>query len=87
MAGQGRPLGSKNVGTLEYVQLYDRLAKEYGCPVEALFKIVKGKYKPEHKVKAASTLVSYRYPKLVSQNIDAGEQGTLSLVWSDGKPA
>jgi len=79
-----RTSGSKNIKTLEYVQLYDQLCEQYCCPVTALFKIVNGRYKVEHKINAAKALIPYRYPKLSGEAIQ-GEQGELKLVWQDGQ--
>lgn len=79
-----RKEGSKNIKTLEYVQLYDSLVDELGCPVRSLFKIALGRYKTEHRINAAKALIPYRYPKLTGEAIQ-GEQGELKLVWKDGQ--
>ena len=80
-----RTSGSKNLGTLEYVQLYEQLVKDYGCPVEAMFKIALGKrYKAEHRIAAAKAVIPYRFPKLTAEAVATMEQGELRLVWKDG---
>lgn len=80
-----RTKGSKNIGTIEYVQLYESLVEEYGCPVKAMFKIINGRYKTEHKINAAKTVLPYRFPKLTAESIATAEQGELRLVWKDGQ--
>lgn len=82
----GRPVGSKNIKTLEFVRKYDRLLEQYGDPVEVLFILANRKRGVEvgDRIRAAGMLLPYRYPKLTSENV-AQEQGELTLVWSDGK--
>jgi len=80
-----RTKGSKNLNTLEYVQLYEELAQRYGCPVEAMFRIACSKrMKPEHRINAAKAVIPYRYPKLTAEAVATMEQGELKLVWKDG---
>ncbi len=79
----GRRTGAKNVRTLEFVQLYDKLCEQYGDPVEVLFKIANGRYKPQIKVAACQNLLPYRYPKIQAENNSTDEQGDLFLVWAN----
>ena len=80
-----RKVGSKNKSTLEFVQLYDQLVTEYGCPVTALFKIANGRYKTELKVNAIKCLLPYRFAKRVAES-DEQIKGQLTLVWDADKP-
>ncbi len=75
----GRKAGTKNKRTLEFTMLYDELCLEMGNPTYALFSIVNGRYRPEHKINAAKVLLAHRFakPKELPESI----QGELTLVW------
>jgi hypothetical protein len=80
-----RTTGSKNKSTLEYVQLYDALVLQYGCPVTVLFKIANGRFDKKLKIQAASALIPYRFAKRSAEPEETGVQGELTLVWADGE--
>ncbi len=79
----GRPLGAKNLATLDYCKLYDALVRRFGCPVEALFKIALGRYKPDLRMRAASALVNKRYPSQIAVKAPVEGQTELTFTWSD----
>ena len=75
-----RTKGSLNLRTKEFGILYDEMVEKYGDPVEVLFKIAKGRYKPQYRVAAANALLPYKYPKKqVEAKQDA--QGDFFLTW------
>ena len=77
-----RTEGAKNVKTIEFVQLYDKLVDLYGCPVKALFQIANNKRADKgHRIQAAKTLLPYRYSKRETEKPDDGIQGELYLAW------
>ena len=78
-----RTKGSKNLRTLDYCILYDRLVAEYGCPVEALFKIALGRYKPDLRMRAASALVNKRYPQQIAVKPEVEGQAELKFTWTE----
>lgn len=57
-----------------FIEKYDAFAKAYVDPVEVLFAMVADEgLEPGHRISAAKDLVGYRYPKLKSVDIQAGE--------------
>lgn len=84
---RGRREGVKNKKTTDYLQLYDKYKRKYGCPVEVLFLIANGDDKTEHKINAARNLLPYRFAKLAAEPPAETLQGELTLVWSDGSVA
>lgn len=82
----GRKKGAKNVATLDYCMTYDSLVAIYGCPVEALFKMALGRYKPEIRLRAASALVNKRYPQQIAVKPSDEGQTELTFTWSNSEP-
>lgn len=79
-----RTAGSKNLATLEYVMLYDRLCQQYGDPVEAMFKICFGRYKVDHRLRAAQNLASRRYPQIQPVRIESDDtQREITFSWRE----
>ncbi len=72
------------MATLEYVTLYDGLATRYGCPVEAMFKICFGRYKVDHRLRAAQNLASRRYPQIQPVRIESDDtQQEITFSWRE----
>lgn len=81
----GRKKGAKNVSTIDYCILYDVLAARWGCPVEALFRIALGRYKPDLRIRAATALVNKRYPQQIAVKPSVEGQTELTFTWSDNE--
>jgi hypothetical protein len=77
-----RQSGTSNKITIEYQMVYDQMVKKYGDPVEVLFRLLKSR-KQGIRIQAASTLVSYKYPKLAAAAIGIEGPGQLSLSWNE----
>lgn len=68
----------------EFIANYDRYSKMYCDPVEVLFTMAADNgLDPGHRIAAAKDLVAYRFPKLKSVDITAGE-GVKGLTFVMG---
>ena len=76
----GRPLGSTNQRSLEFINHYEQLKSRFKDPVEVLFRCLNSRHVPT-RVQAASILCSYRFPKLVAQRIEVEQAEQMSLSW------
>lgn len=79
MAG-GRPAGTPNHRTLEFIKHYDDLLIRNKDPVEVLFKLLNSR-KQSIKVQSASILIGYRFPKLVAQKIEVEGASQIAMSW------
>lgn len=81
----GRPPGSRNRNTMEFVQRYERMrsrvAKENKArgepdapcdPFEVLWALaMSGKEESQHRIQASRSLMPYRYPALKAAEVNA----------------
>ena len=90
ISGMARTEGAVGKKTLEYVIKYDQLVEQFGCPVEALFRLGFKARKQQMRFQALKELLSYRYPKQVAAKIEAEAPAQMHLAWElsdDEKPA
>ena len=83
----GRPAGSKNVRTLEFLILYDQLVESLKInPVEVLFRLCRNR-DPNIRSRAAGALVNKRFPQqLAVSAVSEGETREFEFTWRD-RPA
>lgn len=82
--GSGRQKGAKNKATLEFKDKWDALAKKYGDPIEALFKMSFDKELDQaHRITALKEVCAYRYPKLKSVEHKGGAGFRFEIVRGD----
>ena len=72
--------GVATIKTIEYVTEYNRLSKIHADPLEVLFRMLKSRKLPI-RLAAATTLVSYRFPKqaIIKAEVEHAEQ--LIMSW------
>ena len=80
----GRPAGSKNVRTLEFIVLYDQLIAKLNIdPVEVLFRLCRSR-DPNIRSRAATALVNKRFPQqLAIAPVSEGETLPIAFTWKD----
>ena len=78
----GRKLGSVNKRNLEYDQVYRKTVEKYGCPVECVGRLMKSR-KQNIRLEAAKTLISYKYAKLASIQMQVQEAQQITLDWGE----
>ncbi len=81
---RGRPKGSTNKAKHEIDQIWDKLAKEHGCPLKAAFIMANNpNEKAVIRMKQQQFLINKRFadPKPKDDAKGAGVQGVLELVW------
>lgn len=85
-----RPVGATGVKTQDFLKRFEEYSRTYVDPMELLFQIA-AKHKNagkswdnSHRLSAASTLMSYRYPRLKALEItDATETPKIQISWLD----
>jgi len=79
-----RPLGSKNLSSMEFKELFETMVSETGLhPVRVLFKLLRSR-KAELKLQAAKALLPYRYAVQKTVHVDAPTQ--MVLGWDLDEP-
>lgn len=77
-----RTHGSVGKKTDEYTNQYETLLTKYGDPLIVLFKLMKSR-KKAIALSAATTLISYRFPKRAIAQLEVETQAQLVMMWQD----
>lgn len=67
---------------------FDRLSRAFGDPLATLFMTMRATEDEENRIRCASELLPYRYPKLRAQDttLRAGEGASVSIQINIGAP-